>query len=77
MNPASRYDGAEQACSARSTSNVKLLRYCKRIVDLDAKIPDSALDLRSGQQKLNHAQVPRNKTLLFLPPAPEITRATK
>ena len=59
--------GQSRLAAARSTSNVKLLRYCKRIVDLDAKIPDSALDLRSDQQKLNHAQVPRNKTCFFCP----------
>jgi hypothetical protein len=34
-----------------------LFRYCQRIIDLDAEIPDSTLDLGVPEQELNRPQV--------------------
>jgi hypothetical protein len=34
-----------------------LFRYCKSIIDLDAKIANRALDLRMAQQQLDGPQV--------------------
>ena len=38
-------------------SDVDLLRYGERIIDLDAEISDSALDLSVAKQELDGAQV--------------------
>src|SRR3954453_22568069 len=39
------------------TSGINLFRYCERVIDLDAKIPNRALDLGMSQQELNGPQV--------------------
>jgi hypothetical protein len=34
-----------------------LFRYCQRIVNLNAKIPDGALNFAMAEQKLDRAQI--------------------
>jgi len=39
------------------SSDVDLLRYGKRIIDLDSEIADCTLDLCAAQQQLNRSKV--------------------
>jgi hypothetical protein len=51
QRPVAQYlpnDGQSRA-SAQVLSHVNLFRYCQRIVNLDAKIPDGALDLAMAE----------------------------
>jgi hypothetical protein len=41
-------------------SDINLLGYGKSIIDLDAEIPNRALDLGMSQQELNRPQVARS-----------------
>ena len=38
-------------------SDVNLFCYCQRIIDLNAKIPDRALDLRVAEQELDGSKI--------------------
>jgi hypothetical protein len=40
-------------------SDVDLLRYGERIIDLDSEIADRTLDLRVAKQKLNCSKISR------------------
>ena len=40
-------------------SDIDLLGYGERVIDLDSEIADRALDLRVAQQELNRAQISR------------------
>ena len=40
-------------------SDVDLLRYGERIIDLNSEIADRALDLRVAQQELNSSKISR------------------
>jgi hypothetical protein len=40
-------------------SDINLFRYCQRVIDLDAEIPDRAFDLGMPEQELDHPQVAR------------------
>lgn len=40
-------------------SDVDLLRYGERIIDLDSEIADRILDLRVAKQELNCSKIPR------------------
>jgi hypothetical protein len=49
--------GCERAGRARplcpGISDINLFRYCQRVIDLNAKIPDRAFDLCMSEQKLD------------------------
>ena len=38
-------------------SDIDLLRYCKRIIDLDSEITDCTLDFGVAAQKLNYSKI--------------------
>ena len=39
-------------------SDIDLLRYCKRIIDLNSEITDCTLDFGVAAQKLNYSRFP-------------------
>ena len=49
---------AEHVCSA-SFSDVDLLGYGKRVIDLNSEIADCTLDLGVAQQELNRSKISR------------------
>ena len=38
-------------------SDIDLLRYCKRIIDLNSEITDCTLDFGVAEQKLNYSKI--------------------
>ena len=48
---------AEHVRSARVFSDINLFRYCQRVIDLNAKIPDRAFDLGMPEQELDGPEI--------------------
>jgi len=49
---------AGRACPlCPGTSDINLFRYCQRIIDLDAEIPDGAFDFGVAEQELDSPEI--------------------
>ena len=54
-----RLEVGQSMSALPAISDINLFRYCQRIIDLAAQIPDRAFDLRMPEQKLNGPEISR------------------
>jgi hypothetical protein len=49
--------GAAHAGAGAGISDINLFRYCQRVIDLNAKMPDRAFDLGMPEQELDGPEI--------------------
>ena len=58
MAGTNQQSGVGRACPlCPGISDINLFHYCQGVIDLDAEIPDRAIDLGMTEQELNCSQV--------------------